>query len=239
MFPVDAPLVSEPCRDLIKGLLQCKQGRLSSPEYRSQDELRARQYLPGKAGPRKYVFKGDASEIKAHPWFRGVSWEKLRFTSPEWVPHIESYTDTHYFEEDEPISDWSDSIGTQTGEESENRGELDCEFLEFGFPRNVRHLVFDFISKPYDSTKLKQFDRDIDQNSRLVSEEKEYLKWYARKVGHKERKRPRDKLLRDPWIKDEVLQIRKQTAFLGYSWRRKPPVQLFSMPSYQWLSGAV
>ncbi|KAJ0166533.1 hypothetical protein CTA2_6951 [Colletotrichum tanaceti] len=145
----------------------------------------------------------------------------MRSVQPEWVPNISSFDDAHYFEEDEPISDWSESMGSETVEESENRAGLDSEFLHFGFEADVRALVVEFTARPYDSTKLKRFDRDIDDHSELEDEEKEYIKWYARRAGHKERKRPRDKLLRDPWVKDDVLRMRKQTAFLGYSWRCK------------------
>ena len=36
----------------------------------------------------------------------------------------------------------------------------------------------------------------------------------------KEKKRPRDKLLRDPQIGRTVLEIRKKGAFMGYTYRR-------------------
>ncbi|KAK5012987.1 hypothetical protein LTR39_003874, partial [Cryomyces antarcticus] len=36
----------------------------------------------------------------------------------------------------------------------------------------------------------------------------------------KERKRPRDKMLRDPQLKKKVMELRKKGAFLGYTYRR-------------------
>lgn len=36
----------------------------------------------------------------------------------------------------------------------------------------------------------------------------------------KEKKRPRDKLLRDPHVRREVMELRKRNAFLGYTYRR-------------------
>ncbi|OHE93029.1 hypothetical protein CORC01_11668 [Colletotrichum orchidophilum] len=222
VFPVDGPPVSRLCRHLIKDLLRDKEGRLSSPEYRTQDARRTWEKLQGyQNGPRQYVFNNDASEIKAHPWFRGVPWEAIRSSRPEWVPHIQSHADSHYFEEDEPISDWSDSLDYEIGEGSESLNELHLRFVQYDFESNVKSLATEFISKPYDSSKLKRFDLDIDDHAFLEDTEKTFLKWYVRRVGRKECKRPRDKLLRDPWIKDEVLQMRKQTAFLGYSWRRR------------------
>ncbi|KAK1989552.1 LOW QUALITY PROTEIN: kinase-like domain-containing protein [Colletotrichum cereale] len=225
VFPVDGVQVSNMCRHLIKNLLQDKRDRLSSRKYRDQDDRRARQQLLGHPEtPRNYVFPNDANEIKAHPWFRGVPWEKMRFVQPEWIPDIKSFADAHYFEEDEPISDWSASVDSDTGEGLEDPADLDLGFLQVGFEHDVQALVNDFTARPYDSTKLKRFDRDIENHSGLEDIQKDYLKCYARRAGQKERKRPRDKLLRDPWVKDEVLRLRKQTAFLGYSWRCKSPL---------------
>ncbi|KAK2058899.1 kinase-like protein [Colletotrichum caudatum] len=225
-FPVDGVQVSKTCRHLIRDLLQDKRDRLSSPKYRDQDDRRARQRLLGHLEtPRNYVFPNDANEIKAHPWFRGVPWERMRFVRPEWIPDIESFADAHYFEEDEPISDWSESVDSNTGDGRADPADLDFEILQVGFEHDVQALVNDFVARPYDSTKLKRFDRDIEDHSELEDAEKEYLKCYARRAGQKDRKRPRDILLRDPWVKDDVLRMRKQTAFLGYSWRCKSPLR--------------
>ncbi|KAF4774507.1 hypothetical protein HER10_EVM0000372 [Colletotrichum scovillei] len=222
VFPIDGPPVSRVCRQLIKDLLQDKDSRLSSPEYRNQDARRSWEKLQGyKSVPSQYVFNNDASEIKAHPWFRGVPWEAIRSSRPEWIPHIQSYADSHYFEEDEPISDWSDSMDSEIVEGSENLDDLRLRFLQYDFEDDVRCLTTEFISKPHDSSKLKRFDRDIDDHAFLEDVEKAFLKWYVRRVGRRECKRPRDKLLRDRWVKEDVLQMRKRTAFLGYSWRRK------------------
>ena len=42
-------------------------------------------------------------------------------------------------------------------------------------------------------------------------------------MGRKERKRPRDILLRDENTKNTVMDVRMETAFLGYTWRRMRP----------------
>ena len=44
--------------------------------------------------------------------------------------------------------------------------------------------------------------------------------------GRKEKKRPRDKLLRDPDVGRKVLDIRKRRAFFGYTYRRPKPLVL-------------
>jgi len=46
------------------------------------------------------------------------------------------------------------------------------------------------------------------------------LKEFGRLYGQKERKRPRDKLLRDLETAPKVLELRKRGAFLGYTYRR-------------------
>jgi hypothetical protein len=40
------------------------------------------------------------------------------------------------------------------------------------------------------------------------------------KKRKREKKRPRDKLLRDPDVSQTVLEIRKKGAFVGYTYRR-------------------
>ncbi|KAK1503313.1 hypothetical protein CTAM01_04625 [Colletotrichum tamarilloi] len=171
------PFLSEKGRHYTKQNILDKDSRLSSPEYRNQDARRSWEKLQGyKKIPSQYVFNNDASEIKAHPWFRGVPWEAIRSSRPEWIPHIQSYADSHYFEEDEPISDWSDSMDSEIAEGSENLDDLRLRFLQYDFEDDVRCLATDFISKPYDSSKLKRFDRDIDDHAFLEDVEKAFLK---------------------------------------------------------------
>lgn len=45
----------------------------------------------------------------------------------------------------------------------------------------------------------------------------------AMKKTGKEKKRPRDKMLRDPEVGRKVLELRKKGAFLGYTYRRPKP----------------
>lgn len=41
-----------------------------------------------------------------------------------------------------------------------------------------------------------------------------------RNMGCKPKKRAKDKLLRDPMLAKQVMEVRKKTAFLGYTFRR-------------------
>ncbi|KAM0819553.1 putative Protein kinase domain-containing protein [Seiridium cardinale] len=140
------PLISHRCMELLSQLICEKELRLCSKRY---------QDFRGYA-----VYPQDAEDIKAHKWFRDIPWDRLHLISPPFVPHISSLADTHYFDEEEPISDWSESQASNETTET------------------------------------------------------------VRKNGNKERKRPRDRLLRDRQTKETVMEIRKRSAFLGYTWTR-------------------
>jgi len=62
-------------------------------------------------------------------------------------------------------------------------------------------------------------EKEIDMFN-LSEEQKDYLKSFVRLYGRKEKKRPRDRLLRDGEIKGKVMELRKKGAFLGYTYRR-------------------
>lgn len=46
------------------------------------------------------AMKGGCNDIKTHPWFSGVDWQKLynRRIRPPYVPHVSGHGDTRYFE---------------------------------------------------------------------------------------------------------------------------------------------
>jgi protein-serine/threonine kinase len=58
---------------------------------------------------------------------------------------------------------------------------------------------------------------------------------WKRKSHRKDKKRPRDKALRDPLVGRTVLEIRKRGAFIGYTYRRPS----FSLPELETLMGPV
>ena len=54
--------------------------------------------------PNKRLGKNGADEIKAHPFFKGIDWEKIRETlKPPFVPDIQNDYDTKYFETFEQV----------------------------------------------------------------------------------------------------------------------------------------
>jgi protein-serine/threonine kinase len=62
-------------------------------------------------------------------------------------------------------------------------------------------------------------EREIDAFC-MGNEQENYLRGFIRAYGRKEKKRPRDRLLRDKEVAKSVFEERKKGAFLGYSYRR-------------------
>lgn len=76
------------------------------------------------------------------------------------------------------------------------------------------------MEKPFDSKRLRNIDLEINGSKSIGDEQKRYLRDFVRVYGRRERKRARDQFLRDPDICKSVLEIRKCTAFKGYSYKR-------------------
>ncbi|CAG8462571.1 8573_t:CDS:2 [Racocetra fulgida] len=50
---------------------------------------------------------GDASDIKSHPWFKGIDWDNIHKMTPPFIPRLKDETDTKYFEDnidDNPLA---------------------------------------------------------------------------------------------------------------------------------------
>lgn len=259
------------------------------------------QPLSGNGTPvyqRNFVFPYDAEDIKAHKWFRGLPWDRLHQLSPPFVPMIRSAEDTQYFDEDQPMTDPSDTedeqedqqdalapfvssgavasrhgVGdkaTPTANKSERQAqpasihdnntspslsqtsslpwltevygpvsvtaptngintsaspqitEREVRLAEaLGvFDQNIQQAVRSWLMVPYDSLRLRNFELQVDAEPGLQKWERDALKAVVRVYGRKERKRPRDRLLRDPSTRKVVLAERMKTAFMGYDWRR-------------------
>ncbi|KAI1468889.1 kinase-like protein [Daldinia caldariorum] len=246
------PVISRRCMDLIVNLICKKENRLSSRRYRYRDTNpeplgRSRHHRGYQDWTGRSVYPHDGEDIKAHKWFRDIPWDRLQHIPPPFIPQLSGCEDTHYFDEEEPISDWSES---QPEASSENEGLTPNPLIAYAtvngfpttppprmvpyrspekvaviqaqiaaFPRNVRGAIAKFVSLPYDSAKLKRMDREIEvmvPDVELCAEMKAFIRTY----GRRERKRPRDRLLRDKITKGPVLEVRKQTAFMGYTYRR-------------------
>jgi hypothetical protein len=215
----------------------------------------------------RYVFPYDAEDIKAHKWFKGVPWERLHQLDPPFVPQLRAVDDTHYFDEDDEISDWSESETSESEQREGARGldpttlaaarpllplqgqQVDGAMTEAavaaaaksrsrakaeearitlrGLRRSVQKWAMAAIAIPYGSSRFRDLEMQIEGLPGLALVERNMLKQFVQTFGRRDRKRPRDRLLRDRNTRGVVMEVRKKTAFLGYTWRRmRPPAIL-------------
>lgn len=165
-----------------------------------------------------HVYNGDADGIKAHAWFKGVKWTDHHLQAAPWVPCLHSKLDSHYFEEgDESISDHAPS------DEDEWQPEVTSAELDIaldGHPSQEKNETKDLLRHPYDMNKLEQYWCNIKSLPKFDEVRKQHLQRIIQTFGRKEKKRARDKVLRDSRHAKDILEVRKQLAFKGYSWRR-------------------
>ena len=197
--------------DLINSLLQEKEHRLCSKKYRLNDYQHSKrtpgQLIARRADPHaqdyegSHVYPDDATDIKAHSFFRRISWDRLHLTRPPFVPDVNGRDDTKYFDEEEPISDVDDAASQS----------------------DPGHVLNEDMHDAVLGTRLTQIDGAQGQDGLLLN---------SAAPGHgpgdrggeadkvKEKKRPRDRVLRDRDVGRKALEIRKRGAFLGYTYRR-------------------
>lgn len=206
--------------DLINRILQEKEHRLCSKKYLLNDYQHSKRH-PGqlitspankhsKDYQGNYVYADDATDIKAHPFFQGLSWDRLHLSRPPFVPDVKSRDDTKYFDEEDPISDVDDVSSYSSAQEA-----LEPQVYEDTTAAAYRKLAD--VAQEDDICTRKVNEMIREENAKLDSTEKEAAK---DKAAAKEKKRPRDKLLRDKQVGRQVLDMRKQGAFIGYTYRR-------------------
>ncbi|MCJ1294195.1 hypothetical protein MMC34_005752 [Xylographa carneopallida] len=222
--------VSHEAKDLVNRMLQEKEHRLCSSKYMVNDYEESKRSIvrSGDSTTNQdvrdfqghFVFPDDATDIKAHPFFQGIPWDRLHLTRAPDVPDVKSRYDTKYFDEDEPISDVDDASSTSSVQEQELRAQ---EAYEEG------------IAAAYAATLENQDNIDGTQNmidaicagsSKVdaAAAAGEIVLVGKNDPKIKEKKRPRDRILRDTKVAKQVLDLRKKGAFLGYSYRRPKPV---------------
>jgi hypothetical protein len=216
-FPL-RPLVSDKCKDLICRLIQDKEFRLCSRRYQMKDrcQMDNKRYTDVFG---RHVFPDDAEDIKSHRWFKNFPWDRVRSISPPFVPHITSLDDTHYFDESDAFTEPMLSSETELMDPTLNHVRWvlrECRPV-------VQSMAIELIATPYDSARLRSADKRIEKTFNLTPEERRTLKTFIRMYGRKERKRPRDIILRDQNTKAPAMDVRRKTAFMGYHWRRMRP----------------
>jgi hypothetical protein len=189
--------------DLMMRLLDDKENRLSSKRYKENDSmmqnkaLRTRHVRNFHAG--QIVFPNDAEDIKRHPLFRSIQWSTLHMTRPPFVPRVHGNQPiTKYFDDEAEIMSASDHLDSSS-----------------------------YVDIPPEETPMFGNGAFLPPNpgagevNRAEPGRKPLIKAAERiKRRRKEKKRPRDKLLRDPQVGRTVLELRKKGAFMGYTYRR-------------------
>ncbi|OKP02409.1 Serine/threonine-protein kinase cbk1 [Penicillium subrubescens] len=206
--------------DLIRSLIQEREYRLSSPKYRANNMLAGRpastHYLYSMDPQYKdvtsyWVYPDDAAEIKVHPFFRGIRWNDLHITVPPYIPRVKDWEDTHYFD------DWKDIENLENLEDSDTEKESDENAST-----KPQAASADNVASPSPDPPL--IKRPVPGGDAIFPATPiEAVTPSAPKQNpekQKERKRPRDKILRDRKAGKTALEIRKKGAFLGYTYRR-------------------
>ncbi|RYN59689.1 Serine/threonine-protein kinase [Alternaria tenuissima] len=201
--------VSRNAIDLMMRLLDERQDRLSAKRYRENDWV-----LRGKAaGARRnrninttghIVYPNDAEDIKSHPFFRNIQWSQLHQTRPPFVPRVHGGQPiTKYFDDEAEIMSASDHLDSSSYEAV---GEALVSNLADRVGENETTPLVQPAAQQNSITKPAQalFAKSLQEMKRRK----------------REKKRPRDKLLRDPDVGRTVLEIRKKGAFVGYTYRR-------------------
>lgn len=121
----------------------------------------------------------------------------MREYDPPFTPRVKSWEDTKYFDDEGPVSD----IDSGTSEDGSQTLQLDGAVLNPSQHQQEAQAI---------SPELP----GVDLEAKLP------LTPYLKLKKPKEKKRPRDKVLRDPSVSKTVLQMRKESAFMGYGYRK-------------------
>ncbi|KAF5848262.1 hypothetical protein GGP41_005614 [Bipolaris sorokiniana] len=224
--------VSRNAIDLMTRLLEERQDRLSARRYRENDwvlrdkslSMRSNRHNHNNTG--HIVCPHDAEDIKSHPFFRNIQWSLLHMTRPPFVPRVHGGQPiTKYFDDEADILSASDHLESSSYDFIEVAEEPAPPFAAAAAaPKvNVVHPAIAIESQVRIPGIFEQLAWD-----RLYTS---FKKIPRRK---REKKRPRDKLLRDPEVGRAVLEIRKRGAFVGYTYRRPR----FSLPNLEDKMGA-
>ncbi|KAH6882100.1 serine/threonine-protein kinase cbk1 [Alternaria rosae] len=201
--------VSRNAIDLMMRLLEDRQDRLSAKRYRENDWV-LRDKAAGARRNRNVnttghiVYPNDAEDIKSHPFFRNIQWSLLHLTRPPFVPRVHGGQPiTKYFDDEAEIMSASDHLDSSSYE-------------AFGGPADP--AVEGQVGKNDAASPIQP----AAQNDGAATPGQEGVAKSLRdmKKRKREKKRPRDKLLRDPDVSQTVLEIRKKGAFVGYTYRR-------------------
>jgi hypothetical protein len=154
--------------------------------------------------PSYYVYPNDAADIKSHPFFRDIRWNELHLTQPPLVPRVKGWEDSRYFD------DWKGLGNIDEGSDDSDAPRTDDPDANLDGTTAV--------SQGRHSPVPPSPEGPVPDGNPVATEpDTQQVEPAVRK---KEKKRPRDKILRDKRIGRSALEIRKRGAFLGYTYRR-------------------
>lgn len=191
-------------------LLQEKEYRLSARSYRLNDSIsRGLFYFDTRFRDYRgmYVYPNDASDIKSHPFFRGIRWDIHGQSKPPVVPVVKSWEDTSYF----------DDGGYSCEGDGKPSGQVEPGDKEEAKP-SVK--VPPAAACPSPPGGEKQVGPRVNLTPSQAAKVQRVEMMKARE------ERARDKILRDDRVGKKAMEMRKEGAFLGYTYRRPEPVAL-------------
>ncbi|RMZ91310.1 hypothetical protein DV736_g1465, partial [Chaetothyriales sp. CBS 134916] len=190
----------------------------------------------------QFVYADDAEDLKGHAFFRNIKWDAMLSRRPPFVPKVKSWEDTKYFDDDETCSDIESASSDVSDTEHIPRGDMVAPVPSGGakmegancsgaiktrsktsqHQHEVQHII------PSAAVKLNAADSHTAVFTPSVDKapawEEVKLEDRCAAPGptkkKREKKRPRDKVLRDPAIGPRALKLRKEGAFMGYEYRR-------------------
>jgi hypothetical protein len=162
------------------------------------------------------VYPNDAVDIKAHPFFRGIKWDKLHQSSPPFIPKVNGWEDTRYFEDAGSVIDHGAFSASTDAQDSGDENE-EVEGKQKNPAYNQKEPLQD------QGSYRRPSPNDNTSSDAVEPPTKDRRK-------RKDKKRPRDKMLRDKKIQKTVLKMRKEGAFLGYTYRRPKAVAMAFAP---------
>ncbi|PWY82515.1 kinase-like protein [Aspergillus eucalypticola CBS 122712] len=146
--------------------------------------------------------------IKNHPFFCCINWNEIHQSIPPFIPKVKGWEDTRYFDDagyehgHDEASAASDAEHAEPSSEADERDECHPNRGDPPQYQDIDSLLSPVASKPPQKNRRKGRDK----------------------------KRPRDKLLRDRKLRMTVLEMRKRGAFLGYTYRRPHAVAMALAP---------
>lgn len=244
--PLKLPPPSDTAIDLLQGMLTDKENRLSSRRYRYAEARVPRRLSTASihlSPLASHVYPNGAEDIKSHEFFRGIPWTRIHLMPPPWVPRVkENQSITKYFEDEtdiltDEVSSVS-SIQDHAGEEelfaATNELKFDTWRAEKEWHKKLEVGLEDLADGELDRIKQHYGDRYEEWRSARMKEAAKLRAKAGKCVDvpqnaaklRKEKKRPRDKALRDPSVGRMVMELRKKGAFFGYTYRRPRQIVL-------------